>query len=62
MIIRQFVADYGVDVLAYAVKHDYPSLVDQIAPTLVTKPLSSVLEKLPRDYTTPWVSPSTAAF
>jgi len=38
------------------VKHDYPSLIDQIAPTLVTKPLSSVLEKLPFNYIAPWVS------
>jgi hypothetical protein len=56
--LRQFIADHAADVLAYALKHDYPSLVDQIAPTLVTRPLSSVLEKLPVNYMAPWVRSS----
>ncbi|KAF9062731.1 hypothetical protein BDP27DRAFT_275831 [Rhodocollybia butyracea] len=65
---RKFVNSNAKDLMAFGVKHSYPSLVLQLAPILVDTPLSELVEILPSSvfitwalYREKWVAACTKA-
>ncbi|KJA16728.1 hypothetical protein HYPSUDRAFT_147340, partial [Hypholoma sublateritium FD-334 SS-4] len=53
--MRQFVPTNAVEVLAYATKHDHPTLIKEVAPHLARLPAIQIVEQLPTRYVVPWV-------
>ncbi|KAJ6503105.1 hypothetical protein DFH09DRAFT_1201855 [Mycena vulgaris] len=53
--MRDMVQDHPVAVAAYAAKHDYPYLVSEAAPMMISMLLVDVIEMLPPDLVLPWV-------
>ncbi|KXN85179.1 hypothetical protein AN958_11601 [Leucoagaricus sp. SymC.cos] len=52
--LPKFVSQHAPEILAHAVKHDYPRLVAVTLPHFSRAPLVSVLERLPPSYMLPW--------
>ena len=52
---REFLPQHAPEILAHAVKHDYPRLISATLPHFARAPFISVLEKLPLPYVVPWV-------
>ncbi|KAJ7834408.1 hypothetical protein B0H13DRAFT_2369904 [Mycena leptocephala] len=48
------VHDHPVAVAVYVAKHDYPYLVPQVAPIMISMPPVDVIEMLPRYLILPW--------
>ncbi|KAF8972782.1 hypothetical protein BDZ97DRAFT_858345 [Flammula alnicola] len=53
--LREFLPEHADQILSHALKHDYPTLIDEAAPHLARSALVSVLEKLPFNGILPWV-------
>ncbi|KAJ7633274.1 hypothetical protein FB45DRAFT_832729 [Roridomyces roridus] len=53
--LRDMVHDHPVAVAAYAAKHDYPFLVSEVAPMMISMPALQVIEMLPPYLILPWV-------
>ncbi|KAJ6567994.1 hypothetical protein DFH09DRAFT_1155594 [Mycena vulgaris] len=52
--MRDMVQDHPVAVAAYAAKHDYPYLVSEVAPMMISMLLVDVIEMLPPYLVLPW--------
>ena len=55
VLTRQFASTNPVEVLAYATKHDHPTLIKETAPYLARLPAIQIAEQLPTRYVLPWV-------
>ncbi|KAF8800653.1 hypothetical protein BYT27DRAFT_7199796 [Phlegmacium glaucopus] len=53
--MKQFLPSYASAILTYAIKHDYPKLIQAASSLLVRLPMSVVLQKLPSPFLEPWV-------
>jgi len=50
-----FLPEHPQEILAFATRHDYPKLVEEVVPALVYLPVVDVLPLLPMRYVEPWV-------
>jgi len=55
---RHFIPEHPLEILVHAIKHDYPKLIDEVAPLLILHPQVPMMEKLPLDLLLPWVRTS----
>ncbi|KAJ7664099.1 hypothetical protein B0H17DRAFT_1092315 [Mycena rosella] len=55
LYMRDVLPDHAPEVLAYAAKHDYPTLVYEAAPFTFDIPLAEVVGMLPQYLVLPWV-------
>ncbi|KAJ7501090.1 hypothetical protein B0H11DRAFT_1993574 [Mycena galericulata] len=53
--LRDMVHDHPVAVAVYAAKHDYPYLVSEVAPMMISMPTVDVIEMLPPYLILPWI-------
>ncbi|KAJ6456790.1 hypothetical protein C8R47DRAFT_1165042 [Mycena vitilis] len=53
--LRDMVNEHPVEVAVYAAKHDYPYLVSQVAPMMISMDPVTVVEMLPPNLVVPWV-------
>ncbi|KAJ6552304.1 hypothetical protein DFH09DRAFT_1167609 [Mycena vulgaris] len=53
--LRDMVHEHPVEVAAYAAKHDYPYLVSQVAPMMISMPPVDVIDLLPGYLVLPWI-------
>ncbi|KAJ7692754.1 hypothetical protein B0H17DRAFT_863712, partial [Mycena rosella] len=54
--LRDMVHEHPVEVAIYAAKHDYPYLLSEVAPMMVSMPPVDVFEMLPQYLILPWVN------
>ncbi|KAJ6485189.1 hypothetical protein DFH09DRAFT_1458271 [Mycena vulgaris] len=53
--LRDMVPEHPVEVAVYAAQHDYPNLVSEVAPMMVSMDSVEVVEMLPPYLVLPWV-------
>ncbi|KAJ7610728.1 hypothetical protein DFH06DRAFT_1233247 [Mycena polygramma] len=53
--LRDMVNEHPVEVAVYAAKHDYPYLVSQVAPMMISMNPVTVVEMLPPYLVVPWI-------
>ncbi|KAJ7312451.1 hypothetical protein DFH08DRAFT_897024 [Mycena albidolilacea] len=53
--LRDMVNEHPVEVAVYAAKHDYPYLVSQVAPMMISMDPVKVVESLPPYLVIPWI-------
>ncbi|KAJ6577822.1 hypothetical protein B0H19DRAFT_1337576 [Mycena capillaripes] len=53
--MRDMVHQHPVEVAVYATKHDYPFLVSEVAPMMISMDSVKVIEMLPPNLILPWV-------
>ncbi|KAJ6529840.1 hypothetical protein B0H19DRAFT_967989, partial [Mycena capillaripes] len=53
--LRDMVHEHPVEVAVYAAKHDYPYLVSEVAPMMISMDPITVVEMLPLYLVLPWV-------
>jgi hypothetical protein len=52
---RDMVHEHPVEVAVYAAKHDYPYLLSEVAPMMISMDAVKVVEMLPSQFILPWV-------
>ncbi|KAJ7759902.1 hypothetical protein B0H16DRAFT_1415622 [Mycena metata] len=52
--LRDMAEEHPVEVAVYASKHDYPSLICEVAPMMIAMPAETVMEILPAHLVLPW--------
>jgi hypothetical protein len=52
---RDMVHEHPVEVAIYAAKHDYPFLISEVAPMMISIPPIDVIQILPQSLVLPWV-------
>ncbi|KAJ7487068.1 hypothetical protein FB451DRAFT_1127313 [Mycena latifolia] len=53
--MRDQIKTHSVAVAVYAAKHDYPYLLSEVAPMMISMPPADVIEMLPPNLILPWV-------
>ncbi|KAJ7258453.1 hypothetical protein B0H12DRAFT_1014887 [Mycena haematopus] len=53
--LRDMVHEHPVEVALYAAKHDYPFLISEVAPMMISMPPVDVIRMLPQALVLPWV-------
>ncbi|KAJ7190807.1 hypothetical protein GGX14DRAFT_381746 [Mycena pura] len=53
--LRDMVHEHPVEVAIYAAKHDYPFLISEVAPMMISMPPVDVMRILPQSLVLPWV-------
>jgi len=52
----KFISKHPLELLAFAAEHDHETLMYEVAPLLIAKPLSEIAYLLPSSLYIPWVS------
>ncbi|THU75235.1 hypothetical protein K435DRAFT_707502, partial [Dendrothele bispora CBS 962.96] len=53
--MKEYVSTHAPKIFGFAAKHDYPFLIAMVAPLLINKPLSDVVNVIPQYMYVPWV-------